>query len=138
MAADRAFADSTVFVYAYDAATPDKQERAHELLVARGRDLVVSAQVLSEFFTVVTRKLAVPLPVADATDAVARIARLHVVSIDAQLVRAGIAIHQDHQVSYWDGLILAAARAAGCRTLLTEDLHAGATLAGVTIENPFA
>lgn len=138
MAAARAFADSNVFVYAYDAAAPDKQARAQELLVAHGRNLAISAQVMSEFFTVVTRKLAVPLSIPDATEAVARMARLPVVSIDAQLVRTGIAIHQDHQVSYWDGLILAAARAARCTKLLTEDLNAGATLAGVTIENPFA
>lgn len=138
MAGDRPFADSNVFLYAYDGADPGKQARAQDLLLTHGRDLVISAQVMSEFFTVATRKLVVPLTVAEAIEAIARMERLRVVGIDAHLVRAGIEIHQAHQVSYWDGLVLAAARAAGCSTLLTEDLNAGATLAGVTIENPFA
>jgi predicted nucleic acid-binding protein len=35
-------------------------------------------------------------------------------------------------------LVVKAARAGGCETLITEDLNAGQTIAGVRIENPFA
>jgi predicted nucleic acid-binding protein len=41
------------------------------------------------------------------------------------------------RISYWDGLIVAAARRGGCETLLTEDLSDGAIIAGVRVENPF-
>ena len=59
------------------------------------------------------------------------------IAIDADLVRDAIAMSRDAQLSYWDGLILAAARLAACDVLLTEDLQSGATIAGVRIENPF-
>ncbi|UUY04802.1 PIN domain-containing protein [Svornostia abyssi] len=137
MAADRAFVDTNVLVYAHDVSEPEKQQRAAALLASRVNDLVISAQVLGEFFNAVTRRLPTPLSTADAAAAVAGLSLLPVVPVDAQLVRAGIEIHEAHQVSYWDGLILAAARSARCGTLLTEDLHTGATLAGVTVENPF-
>jgi predicted nucleic acid-binding protein len=44
----------------------------------------------------------------------------------------------DHQLSIWDSVILSAAAEAGCRLLLSEDLHDGFTWKGVTVTNPFA
>lgn len=138
-AAERTFADTNVFVYAADEGEPAKRARAREVLASYpAGTLVVSTQVLGEFYTVVTRRIARPLSLPDGAEAVRRLSAYPVVPVDAELVRAGVEIHRAHQVSYWDGLILAAARTAGCTTLLTEDLHAGATLAGITIENPFA
>jgi len=61
------FVDTNVWVHAVDAADPARRERALDAIAAApGRDLVVSTQVLTEFFAVVTRKLATPLPAADA------------------------------------------------------------------------
>jgi predicted nucleic acid-binding protein len=60
------------------------------------------------------------------------------VSIDASLVRAAIATARQFQLSYWDALIIEAAVASGCATLLSEDLQAGAVIHGVEIVNPFA
>ena len=57
--------------------------------------------------------------------------------IDEQLVLDAITISATAVLSYWDGLILAAARVAGCDVVLTEDLPHGSTIAGVRIENPF-
>ena len=55
------FVDTNVWVYAVDAADPAKRERALEVTApARDRDLVISTQVLAEFYAVVTRKLVVP------------------------------------------------------------------------------
>ena len=59
----RRFIDTNVLVYLFDADAPAKQERAREILgseVAEG-PLVLSTQVLQEFFVSVTRKLAVAL-----------------------------------------------------------------------------
>jgi predicted nucleic acid-binding protein len=44
----------------------------------------------------------------------------------------------DHNLKIWDAVILSAAAAAGCRLLLSEDMHAGFTWNGVTVVNPFA
>jgi predicted nucleic acid-binding protein len=46
----RAFVDTNVPVHAVDAADPRKRAAARRLLEERGADLVISAQVLSEFY----------------------------------------------------------------------------------------
>ena len=71
------FVDTSVWVYAVDAADPAKRERALEVTApAPGRDLVISTQVLTEFYAVVTRKLVVPVPPEDAEALVRQLAIL--------------------------------------------------------------
>ena len=79
------FVDTNVWVYAVDAADPAKRERALEVIApAQGRELVISTQVLTEFYAVVTRKLAVPLPPTDAEAMVRQLSALPVVAVDAR------------------------------------------------------
>jgi predicted nucleic acid-binding protein len=133
----RAFVDTNVLVYAIDRAEPAKREVARTVLAERATDLVVSAQVLSEFYAVTTGRLGEPLRPETAAALVDDFAQLPTVVVDAELVREGIEISRTTQIAYWDGLIVAAARAGRCASLLTEDLQSGATIAGVRIENPF-
>lgn len=134
-----AFLDTNVVVYAFDDDEPEKQERARAVLDAPATEvLVLSAQVLAEFYVTVTRKLARPLAPASAREAVAALSELPVVSADVDLVLAGIELSDRYQISLWDGLIVQAAVTAGCETILTEDLADGSLLAGVRIQNPFA
>jgi len=133
-----AFLDTNVLVYAFDDDEPDKQEQARALLDGPATDvLVLSTQVLAEFYVTVTRKLARPLEPVTAREAVAAMSELPVVTADADLVLAAIDLSARHQISLWDGLIVQAASVAGCETILTEDLADGALLAGVRIQNPF-
>lgn len=134
----RAFVDTNVLLYSVDRSDPAKRSTASALLATRADDLVVSAQVLSEFYAVATRRLAEPLSEADAAAFIDDLEDLPIVAIDLDVVRDGIRVSRQAQLSYWDGLILAAARSAGCEVVLTEDLAHGATLGGVRIENPFA
>jgi predicted nucleic acid-binding protein len=133
----RAFVDTNVLVYAVDAADPNKQATARKLLEERGADLVISAQVLSEFYVVVARRLATPMSEKDAAAAVDELAKLPTVVTDADLVRDGISISREAQLSFWDGLVVAAARVAGCDAVITEDLASGSTIAGVRVDSPF-
>jgi predicted nucleic acid-binding protein len=136
---ERALVDTNVWVYAVDKDEPTKQSRAREVLAPTGEsDLVVSAQVLGEFFVVVTRKLARAVREADAQQMVERMRQLPVVAIDDHLVAAAIAASRQWHLSYWDALIVVAAEASGCRRVLTEDLTGGATYGSVVVENPFA
>ena len=132
------FIDTNVLVYANDPADKRKQQIARETLLERAGSLVFSAQVLSEFYSVVTRKFSPLLGLEDARTIVDDLRRFPVVVIDEQLVLDAITISARAMLSYWDGLILAAARVAGCDVVLTEDLSHGSTIAGVRIENPFA
>ena len=147
---DRCFVDTNVLVYLFDADSPAKQARARQILEQdagnnpmgesrskTGSYLVLSTQVLQEFYVTVTRKLGVPLAPEIAFEATRRFAQLHLVYIDARLIFDAIALSQHHKVSMWDGLILQAALDGGCRRLLTEDLHDGWNLDGLQVENPF-
>ena len=132
------FIDTNVLVYANDPADTRKQQVAREMLLEHAGSLVLSAQVLSEFYAVVTRKFSPLLGLEEARTIVDDLRRFPIVVIDEQLVLDAITISAKAMLSYWDGLILAAARAAGCDVVLTEDLSHGATVAGVRVENPFA
>jgi predicted nucleic acid-binding protein len=56
---------------------------------------------------------------------------------DAALLERGWQLQDRYQLSYWDALIVAAAKAASCRYLLTEDLQAAQKLDGIEVVNPF-
>lgn len=133
----RTFIDTNVFVYAFDTNEPVKQQIALRTLAETGDRAVLSTQVLSEFYVVATRKLPDPLAPRIAAEIIGELSRLSVVDTDTVLVRSAIEISDRSQISFWDGLIVAAASASQCDRILTEDLASGATLAGVHIVNPF-
>jgi predicted nucleic acid-binding protein len=138
MSAEKLFLDTNVLVYVFDHDEPDKTQRAVGLLEqAKPGELVLSSQVLGEFYTVVTRKLRRPLDPGVAAQAVDWFGMLQVVSLDAAIVKAGIRTSHSSQLSYWDGLIVASAVAGGCERLLTEDLNDGQRFGSVRVENPF-
>jgi predicted nucleic acid-binding protein len=134
------FLDTNILVYAFDAEAPAaKRQGAQNLLeeALLGDGLCCSAQVLSEFFVTVTRKGTRCMSAKQAGGIVNQLRPLCRVDIDAALVLRGIEIHQRHQTSYWDGLIIAAAERAGCGEVLSEDLSHGRDYDGMRVTNPF-
>lgn len=132
-----AFLDTNVLVYAYDPAVPQKQHRALELIASLGhRDIVLSSQVLSEFYVSVQR-LDDPLDEADAAAAVRSLMQLRVVPVDASLVARALDVRTRWQPSYWGSLIVAAAERAGADVIYSEDFADGQVLGEVRVENPF-
>jgi predicted nucleic acid-binding protein len=134
----RVFIDTNVWVYTVDDAEPAKQARARQLLAPEtGKDLVVSAQVLGEFYVTIRRKFAQTLPEPEAVALVERMRQLPVVPVDSALVASAVASSREWDLSYWDALILSAAEAAGCDIVLTEDLPHDRVYGSVRVENPF-
>ena len=80
---DRTFVDTNVFVYAIDRHAARKRSRAQTLLLTLGSSIVLSTQVLQEFFVTATRKLGVPLSSEDAEQRVDELSRLDVVLIES-------------------------------------------------------
>jgi predicted nucleic acid-binding protein len=131
------FFDTNVVVYADDRSSPKKQDRAILLFAEHLRQgtAVISLQVLQEYFAAATRKL--KLPPEMAQQKVEILARARVVRFDTSDVVAAIELHRLTQVSFWDALIVQAARSAGAGVLYSEDLQSGAVLGGVRVVNPF-
>ena len=131
-----AFLDTNIAVYAFDRGAGPKQSAAAAVIAERTDDLVVSTQVLAEFYWVSTRRLEPPLPHEAARAATASLSALPVVSTDAALVLAAIDTAAAADINLWDGMIVAAARRAGCSEVLTEDLNHGQVIDGIRITNP--
>jgi predicted nucleic acid-binding protein len=137
----RTFLDSNVLVYSVDESPAEQAKHTLAVEVLSGgqaEDLVVSTQVLQEFYVVTTRKLKSPLSEERAARAVRAIAKLDVVGVDVPLVLAAVDTSRTAKISLWDALIIEAASRAGCERVLSEDLNAGQVMHGVRIENPFA
>ena len=134
------FIDTNVLVYAYDFSEPEKQASAVETLddLYETQSGVLSTQVLSEFFVVVTRKLAAPLTVDEAAERVENLVSVWPVAVITPLVviEAARGVRQ-HQLSYWDSLIWATARLNQIQVVLSEDFNQGHSLEGVAFINPF-
>ncbi len=130
------FVDTNVLIYAVSPSPreAEKRRRAQELLREGG--LVVSVQVLQEFFAAATRKLEMPGDVAKRH--VASYARLDVISLAVPDVLAAIDLHRLHGFSIWDALIVRAALNGSCATLYTEDLQHGRLIDTLVVGNPFA
>jgi len=62
---------------------------------------------------------------------------LHLVEVDLPLILAASELEERHRLSFWDALVVEAARRSGATRLVTEDLQDGRTISGVRIENPF-
>lgn len=135
---DRTFLDTNVLVYALDDSEPAKRDLARAVLGSgEYGELVLSTQVLSELYVTVTRKLAQPLSGEKAAEAIELLGLNPTVPIDYALVRSAITTSCSAGLSYWDGMIVAAAARAGCGRLLTEDLNDGQQIGSVLVENPF-
>jgi predicted nucleic acid-binding protein len=96
---------------------------------------VLSLQVLQEYFAAATRKLR--LAPETAQRKVEILGRARVVRFDVTDIIAAIELHRLTQVSFWDAMILHAARVAGVAVLYSEDLQHGSAPAGVRVVNPF-
>ena len=134
------FVDTNVLVYAHDATEAVRQPVARSLIsdLWRTRSGALSTQVLQEFYVVATRKFDPPMPRRQARDLVdAYGGHWQLVEIDVALIVAASQLEERHSVSFWDALIVEAARRAGATRLVTEDLQSGRRLAGLHIDNPF-
>jgi len=131
------FVDTNVFIYAVDQADLKKQLaaqawRAWLWETNRGR---ISFQVLQEFYVNAIKKH--PSARVEIRKEISDLMAWRPIALDASIITRGWKIEDRYGISFWDSLIVAAARVSGCRYLLTEDLQRGQELDGVMVVNPF-
>jgi predicted nucleic acid-binding protein len=135
---DKLFADTNLLIYLHDLG--EKQKRAAALdwfaVMVQSRSLVVSVQVLNEFYAAAVRRFpATPREefrvfVDDLRPACTAAFTLDTIDRAREI--------QDAAKYHWYAcLIVAAAMASGCRYLVTEDLDHGRSIGGTTIIDPF-
>lgn len=130
--------DTNILVYAEVRETGPKHATALALVQrARARDCVITLQALGELFRALTAKFRIPpmgatSAVQDWRAAVPVVAADETCLVDAMDAVAG------HGLSFWDAMLWATVKRAGCQVLLIEDGQDGFALGGVTLVNPFA
>ncbi|MBI4613442.1 MAG: PIN domain-containing protein [Planctomycetes bacterium] len=134
------FVDSNVLVYRHARDETAKRKRADSILGALWRERIgrVSDQVLHEFYVVATRKIARPVAPEVARKEVRLLERWSPIPGSAALRESAWRLEDRFGLSWWDALIVAAAQAAKCRYLLSEDFGDGQDYEGVLVIDPFS
>jgi predicted nucleic acid-binding protein len=136
MGADQVFVDTNILVYAHDIDAGEKYRIAKERVSALWhRDLLpsISVQVLQEFYVnLIRKKIAAPL----ARETVTNYLEWDLIDNDRYLFIEGLRWKEKWNLSYWDALILAAARKAKAREVWSEDLASGRDYDGLVVVNP--
>jgi predicted nucleic acid-binding protein len=127
------FFDTNILVYVVSA-DEAKADRAEALIATGG---VISVQVLNEFVSVASRKLAMPLPeIREVLSAIRAICSVEPLSIETHDL--ALDLMERFQLSFYDALIVAAALLAKCTILYSEDMQHAQKIQSLTIRNPFA
>jgi predicted nucleic acid-binding protein len=92
---------------------------------------------MQEFFWIVTRKIPAPLPRETALAILADLSLWPVYSPVAADVQAAGRLSGEIRISFWDAMLLVAAKASGATRFWSEDLAHGQIVDSVEIFNPF-
>jgi len=135
----KVFVDTNVLVYSRDASEPDKQGQAAAWMATlwERRAGRLSYQVLQEYYVTVTAKLSPGMDRDAARRDVQALLAWKPLPVDARMLLGAWHLQDRYQFSFWDALIAAAAQAAGCRYLLSEDFQAGMEMGELIVVNPF-
>ena len=132
------FLDTNILIYAAlgDGPVSTKQYIADGLLDRN--DCHLSAQTLQEFVSQATRaSRSDRISFERARAYVAVWCRFPVQQTTLELIDVGFSLIDRYKLSFWDGMIVAAARLQNCEILYSEDMQDGAVIDGMAIRNPF-
>jgi predicted nucleic acid-binding protein len=128
----KAFFDTNVLVYT---ATSDNKKPLAINCIALGG--VASIQVLNKFVHVARRKLHRDWSQIEQALGLFRALLDDVLSLTLDTHSRAVVLARDHNLAFYDALIVAAAIEAGCDTLFSEDLQHGRRFDGLVVVNPF-
>ena len=132
------FIDTLVLLYSISRDPSEAQKRDIAIALLDNEDIALSVQVLQEFYVQATRATRPDaLPHDIAIGLLRTWLRFKVQEITVPIIMSALEIKAIYKMSYWDAAIVAAARALGCRELLSEDFSHGREVEGIIINNPF-
>ncbi len=132
------FIDTNILLYSISRDPAEISKRDIAVALLDTENIALSVQVLQEFYVQATRATR-PDALAHeiAVGLVRTWLRFRVQETTLPVMINALEIKVRYGLSYWDAAIVAAARALGCRELLSEDMSHGREVEGVTINNPF-
>lgn len=121
-----AFVDTNIWVYAHLKAPGDARHERALAWVRSGAALVISPQVVAEYYSVMLRNAQSDAWIQTNLRAMFACTRLQPANGD--VLTTALDLRNRYGFSFWDCQIAAAALQAGCASLLTEDLQHGQVL----------
>jgi len=134
---DKTFIDSNVWVYLF---SDDKNPKAK--IVGEFLDdnditsvFVTSCQVVNEVCNVLKRHGLVEDKIRAVIESITNICLIQDISKEVCLLAS--TLRERFSLSFWDSVIVATAKTAGCSLLVSEDMHDGLTVDKLRIKNIF-
>lgn len=131
------FLDTNILLYAYDLDAPHKREVALGIVEEGWHSLgetAICVQVLQELHVNMER---MGVAKEEIHAVMQDFSMWPIVENTLPLLHAGLVEKSRWQLSLWDAMILAAARASGARELISEDFSNGQDYDGILVINPF-
>ncbi len=132
------FVDTNILLYAVSTAPNERRKNKFALAILDDDDIALSVQVLQEFYVQATRsEKSHHLTHDHAVALIESWLRFRIQETSVALVQNALSARVRWNISFWDAAIVEAARMAGCKILLSEDLQDGMDFAGVRVQDPF-
>lgn len=131
------FLDTNIWVYAHlENENDTKHQKANTLVEETVQPLVISTQVLHEYYSVMLKNKMTDEWIQTNIEAMIEYCEIQLITLS--IIRLAHRIKVRYQVSYSDSLIIASALDAGCNILYSEDLHTQQPIENqLQIFNPF-
>ena len=132
------FTDTNVLLYAVSRIPEEAGKRRRALEILTEPDLVVSVQVLQEFYYQATRPTRpIRMSHQEALRFLEPILKFIIQPVTVEIFQRAAEIGNRFHLSYWDSAILAPAQVSGCDAVYSEDLNPGQNYGGLRVINPF-
>jgi len=132
------FLDTNILLYAVSTVADEEPKAKIALGLLEQEQWTLSVQVLQEFYVQATRASRPdPLSHAHAAALIESWLRFSVQEITVPVMQGALALRELFGLSFWDCTVLSAARIAGCREVLSEDLAHDRDYDGVRVIDPF-
>jgi predicted nucleic acid-binding protein len=132
------FVDTNLLLYCVSKAPGERRKAERSLEILDQGDVVLSVQVLEEFYVQATRSSRKDrISHEQAVLLIESWLRFRVQELTVEILQNALSTCARFRISFWDAAVVEAARKSGCAVILSEDMRHGMNFAGVRIENPF-
>ncbi|MBA7552562.1 hypothetical protein ES705_45130 [subsurface metagenome] len=127
--------DTNIWIYYYT--ETEKSLIIEKILIENFSDLLITSQILGEFYNVITRKIMKSKK--DAQQIISEeLTMFPVIKIGKNEVLRAIEVSIKYEFSYWDSLVIASALENGCEILYSEDMQHNQIIEDkLKIKNPY-
>lgn len=120
---EKVFVDTNIFIYLKlkDKKTEDKKSICSDLFRKIKDRIIVSTQVINEFYSVMLRNGVTDSKIQEMVRGIFEISTVSLLTLDT--IKKSWKIKERYGTSIWDSLIIASAVENNCKILYTEDMH---------------